>query len=389
MPVHIKMYKGLSEPLAIAILLGVSIVFVLSFVAYMQSDYSIRQNKLALVRVIEYEKVNTIMRMIGSQGNAYALLFKRLDSGNKIYFFLYNGTRYINCTSIIKDIVNGRVYEVNRHNINDILALSKGEPYSFRYYARASGYSDTGDIQICAVEIDRNAISVLSLSQDITPTLTGPRSTKVESNNRRWRMYGTIEFTVKYLGNPNRPDHLKVNGTGYQLRVGDIIRVDIDTSLGKIDITPQQLPTGELGGWILSFNVSAKEIRINNALLAKNVRVEIVPEVAIDINSLTSSLNIEVYPDPPGFIRVRYGDQSLVDYWNNSDYIRIIGWKVNSSIQMVLQLEKTNLYAQGIATAVYIGPMPSGNGIDRLSIFIVTYVNNIPYLVDVYDYKFR
>ncbi|MEM1916521.1 MAG: hypothetical protein QXU00_04485, partial [Ignisphaera sp.] len=63
-------------------------------------------------------------------------------------------------------------------------------------------------------------------------------------------------------------------------------------------------------------------------------------------------------------------------------------WKIDSSTQMVLQLDSNNLHAEGIARAVYIGSMPDEAKVDRLSILVVTYINNVPHLVEEYDYKF-
>lgn len=388
MSTHIRnLRRGLSDTVALAILLGVAMALSVSFLSYMQSDYSIQQNLLVIQRVIEHERLSTIVRLINSSKGSIALLFRRLDTSNKIWFMLFNGSSYINCSDVVRDVVGGRIINRYMHRVDDVTVVSRDTIYSFKYYARAKGYPDTGYIEICELEIDKNAVLVLQLAKELEPVAKGYNKVVVHSNNRVWRLYGSIEFRVAFLGDP-RGTHISVNGSWYQLKEGDIVRVDVNTRIGKIDLTPQQLPNGQIGAWILSFNVFAERVYINNALLERNVNVEIKSEVAIDIDSLRSTLAIEIMPTPPGFVRVTYGGSTLVDYWNNSDYIKVVDWKIDSSTQMVLQLDSNNLHAEGIARAVYIGSMPDEAKVDRLSILVVTYINNVPHLVEEYDYKF-
>ena len=385
------LFKGLSELNAIAILLGLSIAFSMAFLVYINSAYSSDQTNAQIYRVVENEKMNTLIKLAATSEGSVALLLKKFGGTNTISFFLYNGTAYDNCSKAIKNLIGGSTY-VNTYNIDDILAVpsdGRGNPYSFRYYARSMGYPDSGKVTVCTIKLlDENAIAVLT-GGGLKPQNQGYSYTQFFSNGRRWRMYGTIEFTIAYLGNPYG-NHLAYNGTWIQLRVGDRVRIDVDTQTGKIDMTPQTLPNGKFGAWILSLNVFAKSVYLNGALLAQNVLVEMVKsEVAIDLGSLSSSISIEIYPTPPGFTRIVYGGQAILDDWNNSKYIRVSGWMPivsNDYRQMVLQLDSGNLYAQGFAYAIYISDKPS-YGVGRLTLFVVTYINNKPYLVDVYDYK--
>lgn len=381
--------KGLPEPIAIIILTSAGIVLVMAFFNYVYSNYNFEQDVSFIQRIIEKEKINSVVRLVGALGNdyetSYVLLFKKLDGSKYMYISVFNGTQYVNCSKVITHISGGRLKNVYSHRIEDIMVVSSGNIYSLRYYARAFKYPDTGRIVVCALELDRNTIAEIS-PQFLTPVASGDSKTIIESNNRRWRMYGSIEFQVAYLGNPTG-NHLFLNNSRVQLRVGDVIRIDINTTVGKIDLTPQILPNGRLGAWVLTFNVFARTVYLNNALLARNVRIQITSDVAIDIDSLESSIYIEILPTPPGFVRVVHGGRTLVDYWNNSDYIRVVGWKIDASTQMVLQLDQTNMYAGGIARAVYIGKEPKD--IEKFSLFVIAYVNNLPYLVDVYEYNLR
>ncbi|MEM2453277.1 MAG: hypothetical protein QW725_02690, partial [Ignisphaera sp.] len=67
MSTHIRnLRRGLSDTVALAILLGVAVALSVSFLSYMQSDYSIQQNLLVIQRVIEHERLSTIVRLINS-----------------------------------------------------------------------------------------------------------------------------------------------------------------------------------------------------------------------------------------------------------------------------------------------------------------------------------
>ncbi|MEM0339518.1 MAG: hypothetical protein QW284_07560 [Ignisphaera sp.] len=385
------LFRGLSELNAIAVLLGLSIAFSMAFFVYINSEYASGQTNAQIYRVVENEKMNTLIKLASASGDSVTLLLKKFGGTNTISFFIYNGTAYDDCSKIVKSLVGGAITYVNTYNVDDILVVpsdGRGNPYSFRYYARSMGYPDSGKITVCTVGLSGNTVAVLT-GGGLKPQYQGYSYTEFYSNGRKWRMFGTIEFTVAYLGNPNG-NHLAYNGTWIQLRVGDRVRIDVDTQTGKIDMTPQTLPNGKFGAWILSLNVFAKAVYLNGALIAQNVLVEMVKsEVAIDLGSLFSSISIEIYPSPPGFTRIRYGGETILDDWNNSKYVRIFGWiplVSNDYRQMVLQLDSGNLYAQGFAYAIYISDKPS-YGVDRLSLFVVTYINNRPYLVDVYDYR--
>lgn len=377
-----KLSYGLSEPIAVFLMLGLAVSIAMAFLSYMQTDYSTRQDQELILRVVEREKLNTVVRLVDTPRSGADILVKRLDSGDRFAFFLFNGSSYINCSSYLRYIYGGVLEAVYRYRVEDLVAASGNSFYSFKYYARANRLPDTGYVEVCVVRLSRNTLLGLKTAEELEPVARGYNLTYVHANNRRWRLYGALEFTVAFV-NPGKL-HLYYNGTGVELRQGDKVRIEVDTTTGQIDLTPQNMG-GKMVAWVNAFdNVFAKRLFINDALLAQNVYVQIIPEVGADIDSIRSSLSIEIYQLPPGFTRVVYGGKTIVDHWNNSDYIKVVEWSIDKNTQMVIRVEPV-LYAQGIARAIYIGKTPPSAEV-KFSVFSVTFINNVPYLVSRYDY---
>lgn len=379
-----RISKGLSDVVAVVIMLGLAIAISMAFMSYIRADYGARQSWDQILSVVERDRLNTIVRLVSTYNNGFSLMLKRLDGGNRIAFFIFNGTGYPNCSKVIGYLSGGSLEAIYRYRVEDIAVISNGYSYSFKYYARANKMPDSGYINICVVRLGNNTLVGLRASEGMKPVASGGNYTVVDANNRLWRLYGVLEFRVAFV-NPGKL-HLYYNGTGVELKQGDTIRLEINTTTGQIDLTPQ-LINGANVAWVNAFdNVYAKSLYINGGLLAQNVYVRIISEVGIDISSIKSTLTADIYPLPPGFTRVIYGGQTLIDYWNNSDFIRVVGWTINESTQMVIRVDPV-LHAQGIASAVYIGKAPQPTSINlNLSLFTVTLINNVPYVVNRYDY---
>ncbi|MEM1525952.1 MAG: hypothetical protein QW775_02165 [Ignisphaera sp.] len=157
-----KPKRGLSEAVAIIILLGIALTFSIVFLTFMQTDYSARQSTAIVQRIVELEKMNTIIRLIDTTGDVSVFLFRKLDNYNVIHFFVYNGSGYANCQNVVKNVVGGKIVDVKNHSVNDLMVLFKNDLYSFKYYAKSQGYLDTGYVNICTIELEGNTIVSLS-----------------------------------------------------------------------------------------------------------------------------------------------------------------------------------------------------------------------------------
>jgi hypothetical protein len=382
--------RGVSDVIATILFTGLFIVLAISIISYAVSNHTATESTILVRDVLEKERNSVAVRLIADNAsNNIVLVFKGLQNKNNVYFFLDNEEEFLSCTAL--EVVEGGSITSMRVPLSSIKVLWNGEVTEFKYYAKALGLPQSEEVEVCGLSFDSYASTKMSLVQ-AKPYAVGYASTVLNANNRRWRLTGAVQFKVAYLGNPSGP-HMFVGGTPITLSLGDVVRIDVDTTTGKIDLTPQTLPNGQQGAWILTFNTNALAVYLNGALLASNQWVTISPVVAVSITDFRSSLAVEIYPEPPGFVRLTYGGQTVIDYWNDSNYIRVEGWSLLNPAtgevkQVVLQLDSNNLHMEGYAHAIYIGQAPAEK-IGRLRLYIVSIVNGAPHVVDIYDYRFR
>jgi hypothetical protein len=382
--------RGVSDVIATILFTGLFIVLAISIISYAVSNHTATESTILVRDVLEKERNSVAVRLIADNAsNNIVLVFKGLQNKNNVYFFLDNEEEFLSCTAL--EVVEGGSITSMRVPLSSIKVLWNGEVTEFKYYAKALGLPQSEEVEVCGLSFDSYASTKMSLVQ-AKPYAVGYASTMLDANNRRWRLTGAVQFKVAYLGNPSGP-HMFVGGTPITLSLGDVVRIDVDTTTGKIDLTPQTLPNGQQGAWILTFNTNALAVYLNGALLASNQWVTISPVVAVSITDFRSSLAVEIYPEPPGFVRLTYGGQTVIDYWNDSNYIRVEGWSLLNPAtgevkQVVLQLDSNNLHMEGYAHAIYIGQAPAEK-IGRLRLYIVSIVNGAPHVVDIYDYRFR
>jgi hypothetical protein len=382
--------RGVSDVIATILFTGLFIVLAISIISYAVSNHTATESTILVRDVLEKERNSVAVRLIADNAsNNIVLVFKGLQNKNNVYFFLDNEEEFLSCTAL--EVVEGGSITSMRVPLSSIKVLWNGEVTEFKYYAKALGLPQSEEVEVCGLSFDSYASTKMSLVQ-AKPYAVGYASTMLGASNRRWRLTGAVQFKVAYLGNPSGP-HMFVGGTPITLSLGDVVRIDVDTTTGKIDLTPQTLPNGQQGAWILTFNTNALAVYLNGALLASNQWVTISPVVAVSITDFRSSLAVEVYPEPRGFVRLTYGGQTVIDYWNDSNYIRVEGWSLLNPAtgevkQVVLQLDSNNLHMEGCAHAIYIGQAPAEK-IGRLRLYIVSIVNGAPHVVDIYDYRFR
>jgi hypothetical protein len=381
--------RGVSDVIATILFTGLFIVLAISIISYAVSNHTATESTILVRDVLEKERNSVAVRLIADNAsNNIVLVFKGLQNKNNVYFFLDNEEKFLSCTAL--EVVEGGSITSMRVPLSSIKVLWNGEVTEFKYYAKALGLPQSEEVEVCGLSFDSYASTKMSLVQ-AKPYAVGYASTVLNANNRRWRLTGAVQFKVAYLGNPSGP-HMFVGGTPITLSLGDVVRIDVDTTTGKIDLTPQTLPNGQQGAWILTFNTNALAVYLNGALFASNQWVTISPVVAVSITDFRSSLAVEIYPEPPGFVRLTYGGQTVID-WNDSNYIRVEGWSLLNPAtgevkQVVLQLDSNNLHMEGYAHAIYIGQAPAEK-IGRLRLYIVSIVNGAPHVVDIYDYRFR
>lgn len=367
--------RGLSETVAIIVLIGLVISFSIAFIVYMQGDYGVRQGLAVVQRVVEFERMNIVVRLIYASMESAVFLFKRLDGGDKIMFFIDNGTRYIDCMDVIENVSSGAIVAVGVYSVDGIMVVSRDGVYSYRYYAKARGLPDSGVVKICVIEVGQNSIATLAL---IKPIAHGYNYTMLESYNRAWRLYGSLRFRIVSV---DINSYLYIDNTRYPLRVGQNIRVDVDGREGVIKLNMMKK--------VEEFNVFAKAVYVDDALLARNVYVSIVGDVAIDI--IGSSLSIEILPEPPGYIKLVYQGQPQLNIEEDSDnsYIKVVGWNIDSVKGLTIQLNQDTLYSEGIADKIYIIQNGSSAKVSpaTLRLYIIAMISNTPYLIDVYEYK--
>ena len=369
-------FIGLSETLAIFILIGFAIVFALSFSSYFKSIY-IQQNELAvLLRSIDYEKLNYVVRMLYRDDRYATFLFRRLDGVAKPFvIFIDDGSSYLRCSSIVS--VNGGY--INRGvlrsiDLSEVNVASSSGVYSYKYYAKAMNYPLNDSVELCTIYPTSN--NVIATIQFDRPIRQGYSKTVFRSNDRDWRLFGTIIFKVSYLVNPDAI-HIKVNGQPYRLRIGDIVRIDIDAKTSQLILSQE----GQII-WIESLKTTRSTIAINNLLIATNADIEMTPNmVAVDASSIDLSLSIEIGSNKAGFTRLTYGNDDIVN-GDSNEYIKVIGWIFNASQPLSIELTSQSLNAEGIAYAIYMGYQYKPQ---LLRIHIATILNNRIYLLDTYE----
>jgi len=381
--------RGVSDVIATILFTGLFIVLAISIISYAVSNHTATESTILVRDVLEKERNSVAVRLIADNAsNNIVLVFKGLQNKNNVHFFLDNEEEFLSCTAL--EVVEGGSITSMRVPLSSIKVLWNGEVTEFKYYAKALGLPQSEEVEVCGLSFDSYASTKMSLAQ-AKPYAVGYASTILDASNRRWRLTGVVQFKVAYLGNPSGP-HMFVGGTPITLSLGDVVRIDVDTTTGKIDLTPQTLPNGQQGAWILTFNANALAVYLNGALLASNQWVELSPVVAVSITDFRSSLAVEIYPEPPGFVRLTYGGQTVIDHWYDSNYIRVAGWSLlnpdtGEVKQVVLQLDSNNLHMEGYAHAIYIGQAPAEK-MSRLRLYVVSIVNGAPHVVDIYDYKF-
>jgi len=367
-------FIGLSETLAIFILIGFAIVFAISLSSYFNSIY-VQQNELAvLLRSIDYEKLNYLVRMLYRDDRYATFLFKRLDGVAKPFvIFIDDGSSYLRCSSIVS--VNGGYKNVLQSiDLSEINVASSSGVYSYKYYAKAMNYPLDDAIELCTIyPISNNVVATIQFDK---PLRQGYSKTVINSNNRDWRLFGTMIFKVSYLRNPDIT-HITVDGQRYRLRVGDIVRIDVDSKTSQLILSQE----GQLI-WIEYLKTNQSTIAINNLLIATNADIEMAPDiVAVDASSIDLSLSIEISSNKAGFTRLIYGDEDIVN-GNSDEYIKVVGWTVDASQPLSIELTSQNLNAEGIAYAIYTGYHYKPQ---LLRIHIAAILNNRIYLLDTYE----
>ena len=382
--------RGASDVITTILFTGLFIVLAISIISYAVSNHTATESTILIRDVLERERNSVAVRLIADNAsNDIVLVFKGLQNKNNVYFFLDNEEEFLSCTAL--EVVEGGSITPMRVPLSSIKALWSGEVTEFKYYAKALGLPQSEEVEVCGLSFESYASIKISLVRE-RPYAVGYANTVLDANNRRWRLTGSIQFKVVYLGNPSGP-HMRIGGTPITLSLGDVVRIDVDTATGKIDLTPQTLPNGQQGAWILTLNVNALAVYLNGALLVSNQWVEFIsPNVAVSIADFRSSLAVEIYPEPPGFVRLTYGEQRVIDHWHDNSYIRVVGWSLlnpdtGEVRQVVLQLDSSNLHLEGYAHAIYIGQTPAEK-MGRLRLYIVSIVNGAPHVVDIYDYRF-
>lgn len=154
--------RGLSEVTAIAILVGIVLVLSLSFLVFMQGSFISVQDLHTLQRLVLTEKLNTVVRLIDSSEDRAVFLFRRLDTGDRVSFFVYNESGYVECSGIVASINGGEIADTRLHRVEDVMVVSENNVYSFKYYARSAGYPDTGNVHVCTLKITKNALVTLT-----------------------------------------------------------------------------------------------------------------------------------------------------------------------------------------------------------------------------------
>jgi hypothetical protein len=383
--------KGVSDIVATILLVGLFIVLAISIIFYTVSSYTATETAFLIRDVLEKERNSIVARIItDNASNSAVILFKGLQNKSAAFFFLDNGKELLNCSAL--ELIGGGSVAKVKVSLSSLKALWSGEVTEFSYYARAFGLPQSGEVEVCSIGIENYRVAKINLVQAV-PTREGYEVTVLNSSNRAWRLAGTVQFKVIYLDNPNEP-HMRVGETPIVLSLGDVVRIDVDTITGKMYLAPGTLPSGQQGIWINTLSVYASAVYLNGALVAKNQLVEFTPSVvAVSTADFSSSLAVEIYPQPPGFVRLVYGSEKVIENWNDGSYIRVEGWSaLNPNTgevkPAVLQLSSDDLDMAGYAYAIYIG-QSSFEKIDRLRLYIVSFVNGVPYVVDVYDYSFR
>jgi len=335
----------------------------------------VQQNELAvLLRSIDYEKLNYLVRMLYRDDRYATFLFKRLDGVAKPFvIFIDDGSSYLRCSSIVS--VNGGYKNVLQSiDLSEINVASSSGVYSYKYYAKAMNYPLDDAIELCTIyPISNNVVATIQFDK---PLRQGYSKTVINSNNRDWRLFGTMIFKVSYLRNPDIT-HITVDGQRYRLRVGDIVRIDVDSKTSQLILSQE----GQLI-WIEYLKTNQSTIAINNLLIATNADIEMAPDiVAVDASSIDLSLSIEISSNKAGFTRLIYGDEDIVN-GNSDEYIKVVGWTVDASQPLSIELTSQNLNAEGIAYAIYTGYLYKPQ---LLRIHIAAILNNRIYLLDTYE----
>ncbi|MCS7110677.1 MAG: hypothetical protein N3D82_03490 [Ignisphaera sp.] len=366
---------GLSETVAIVVLVGLAASFSIAFIVYIQSDYGVRHSLALLQRVVELERMSSVVRLVHATDESALYLFKRLDGGSGIAFFLDDGDEYIDCADVVREVSGGAIVQVREYDVGELLVVSRDGVYSYRHYARARGFPDRGRVRICILNIERNAVVALALAK---PAAQGYNLTTLESRGRSWRLYGSLRLRIVGAGVNH---YLYIDGAGHPLRVGQNIWIDVDSRVGVLKL--DQLKRVD------SFSTYAKAVYIDGALLARNANVGISRGVVVDI--VSSTLSIEVQPEPTGYIKLSYyGQQPLsIERSEDGSYVRVVGWAADRERGLNIQMDQSRMYAEGAAHTVYIVQRGAPRAFLRtVRLYTVAVVNGVPYLVDVYEYRF-
>lgn len=356
---------GVSDLLAIVVFIGLAILLSLMFLALIYGDYVARQDLVVVEKTLLSEKLNTVVRFVDYSEDQVIFFFKRLDNGDRVSFFLYTSGGYVNCSNVLRVLSGGYLVETRVHSTSEILVVNEGNKYSFSEYAKSRGLPSTGDIPVCTVKLQGNSVVGIRVAQ---PLVEGYNYTELYATNRAWRLLGVLGFKVA------SPTVISVGSIEYYLPNGTLLKIQVNSTESSVNLTSSF-------AWNLDLNATA--VYVNEVLLPSSGRVKL-SKTPIHPDSLYSSLSIEVYPGAQGqgYIKVRYGGQDIVK-GNDEVFVRVTGW--TTSLNTPLNISMSNvLYASGVARAVYVSKS-TDFGAGDLSVFIVTYLNNKPYLVDVYS----
>lgn len=370
---YVARARGVSEVVAVFIFIGIAIALSIAFMNLLQSMYQSTHSVQLVERLTRTESLSTVVKYLGIVDDYALFLLKKLDNTQMVSFIIYSSGEYRDC-SLIERIADGELIRVDRLDLRDIKVVSNGFIYDFETHARVIGLPDKGYTWICSIRLGRNTIIHL---RAVWPLVRGFNITEVNSINRSWRLHGAVEFR---LINDTR---LYVGNSEYHIPRGSIIGIYVNSTTGTVRTRPV-----ERGILLEELLLYYNEVFVNYTSLHRNGVLRI-PSTLIDREHVKVNLVLDIQPVPGsvGMITVKHGNQTLIDTYDPV-YVKVRGWTMDTNTSLRITMDNKSLNASGLAYAVYKSESPYFAS-DELVIITVIYVDNTPYVVDVYRYVTR
>lgn len=360
--------RGISDLYAVVILISASLVLAIMFSMFIQTAFRSENEVIRIRQLIASERADFLLKLVDYSDDYITILTRRLGNTSKIALFTVVENKYVDCNALIHSIDNGNLKAVYEYPVDNIFILMNDYPFELKYYVSNEGLRLPDKIKICVVETYGNTLITMRHS---SPASIGYNNTQVNASSRVWILRGPLEFRT------TSDTSILINGTRYNLPAGSLLRIEVDSTRGVINLTSSK---------IHEISINFSEVFINGTLFTRGGSISI-SNLPIRPETLLSALTLSIMPasSPTGSVRIVHGGR-VIYQGVEPVYIDIVGITVDSLTPLSIRMENTWMnMSSGLSYAIYISNRDM-RGALNITIYTLVFHADRAYVIDKYNY---